>query len=125
MVPSLTIKAAGIFTALCVLALAFMYRPEPPPEDEYTMAIKIVSGFLLIVGPALLSTAIGRTYLKSDGRGAFKILYIVICSSAGLGVAEAASSLMPANVPAALCATSVLMMLAGGWIARFYYTGGA
>lgn len=105
--------------------MAYLYEPVSPTADHYAAVVKLAAGVLMVSGSMLLSSAIGRTLLKNAGKGAFKALYFASFSSAGIGVVEAASAMMPMNVAAALCAASVAFAIAGVWTVYFFRASGA
>jgi hypothetical protein len=124
MAVSLQLKAAGILAASCIFALAYTYEPVSSTGGVYDGVVKAAAGIFVVVGSVFLSAAIGRTFLKNRGRGAFKALYFASLSSAGVGVAVSASAFTPMNVNAALSALSIVLAVAGLSTFRFFQAGG-
>jgi hypothetical protein len=125
MAASIKLKAAGLLAVSGIIAIGAFYQPVYSPGDSYAATVKLAAGVSAIAGSMLLSSSIGRTFLKNAGRGAFKALYLASFSSAGAGVVEAASATVPMNVAAALCAVSVAFAIAGVWTVYFFKASGA
>jgi hypothetical protein len=124
MAVSLKLKAVSILAATCIFALAYIYEPATPAGSVYGSVVKAAAGAFVIAGSILLSAAIGQTFLKNRGRGAFKALYFAVLSSAGTGMAMFASAFTPMNVNVALLALSLVSAIAGVSMFRFFQAGG-
>lgn len=125
MAASMKLKASGILAASCIIALAYIYEPVSLTGSGYAPVVKAAAGISVIGGSVLLSTAIGQTFLKNNGRGAFKALYFASISSAGVGVVVSASAVAPMNVNIALFVLSLVFAITGVCMFRFFQAGGA
>jgi len=125
MAASMKLKAAGILAASCIIALAYVYEPVSSTGTAYDSVIKALAGIFVIGGSVLLSSAVGQTFLKNKGRGAFKALYFASLSSAGVGVALSVSAVAPMNINAALFVLSIVFAVTGASTLRFLQAGGA
>ncbi|HEY3421988.1 MAG TPA: hypothetical protein VGK13_02435, partial [Methanocellaceae archaeon] len=70
MAASMKLKAAGILAASCIIVIAYAYQPVASTYSVYGSTVRSAAGIFIIAGSALLSAAIGRTFLKNTGRGA-------------------------------------------------------
>lgn len=125
MAASMKLNAAGILAASCIIALAYVYEPVSSTNGAYDSVVKAAAGISVIIGSVLFSNAVGQTFLKNNGRSAFKALYFAALSSSGLGVAVFASALVPMNVNAAIFAMSLVFAVAGICMLRFFQSGDA
>ncbi len=114
--------ASGLLTALAIAAAALLFSPAGPPTDTYAVTVKLAAGALVAIGSLCLSYAIGGTFLRAGGRGAFKVLYWATFAGAGAGIAEAASGLAAANVPLAMALAA--LAYAGAGLQLLSFSGG-
>ena len=125
MAPSFLLKSAGLAVGTGIVMIALLYRPVPVSGGTYASVVKASTGVLILAGSLLLSSAIGRTVLTHDGRGAFKALYFASLSTAGAGVSESISAVLPVNMGVALLAISTLFATAGLSLVRFFKESGS
>ncbi len=122
MPPSMPLKGFGALTALAIASAALLFSPVEPPSDVYTVTVKLAAGTFVIIGSLCLSYAVGGTFLRAGGRGAFKALYWASFAGAGAGIAEAASGFVAASVPLAVALAA--LAYAGAGLMLSYYAGG-
>lgn len=120
---SLQLKAAGLISAIAIVAASAIYAPASPPGDRYQAAIRLAAGFLMVAGSLLLSRAIGGTFLRQGGNMTFKALYWAAMASAGAGLSEASSSFYAMDVPAAASLSAISFSAAGLMLLRFQKGG--
>jgi hypothetical protein len=119
---SMSLRALGMLTALAIALAALWPLAAAPPHDPYSMIIKLMAGSLAIIGSLYLAYAVGGTFLRGSGRGAFKALYWASIASVGAGMAEAASGFIVADVP--LAAAMAAFSFAGAGLMLIFYSGG-
>lgn len=110
---SALLKASGLAAALFIAFAAALMGPSSPPADNYMATIRLGAGSIMCAGSLLLSKAIGETFLRNGGRGAFKALYCASLASTAAGGCEAASAFMAINRAVALTSTAALLSGAG------------
>ena len=115
----LALKAAGLVSALAIVAASAFYAPVSPPGDRYQAATKLAAGILVAAGSLMLSRAISGTFLRQGGNSAFMALYWAVLASAGAGLSEASSAFYAMSVPAAALLTAVSFSTAGLMLLRF------
>jgi hypothetical protein len=119
---SILLKALGLLTALAIASTCFWPSAVAPRYDPYSITVKLAAGALAIIGSLCLSHAVGGTFLRGGGRGAFKALYWASLASAGAGVTEVASGFMAVNLP--LAVTMAALSFAGAGLMLLFYSGG-
>jgi hypothetical protein len=119
---SMPLRAIGLLTALAIALAAIWPSPVAPGHDPYSMTVKLAAGALAAIGSLCLSYAVGRTFLRGGGRGAFKALYWASLASGGAGIAEAASGFIAVNMP--LAAAMAALSFAGAGLMLLFYSGG-
>lgn len=120
---TLSLRAAGILSALAVVIAAALYMPARPPPDPYQAAMRLAAGLLLAAGSLSLSRAVGITLLKHGGNRAFKALYWAVLASAGAGISEASSAFYAMDVPLAVSLAAVSFSGAGLMLLLFQNGG--
>jgi hypothetical protein len=123
MSPSYLSTSIGVMAVCCIIAASFLSGPATPMGDIYGAAIKLIAGVSMAAGSLLLARAIGATFLRNRGRGAFKALYLAAFASAGAGLSEAVSGLFAVNVPLGISLATLAFTVAGIVLLLFY--GGA
>lgn len=116
---SLTLRAAGLLSAFCIVAASAFYMPALPPGDPYRASMRLAAGTLLAIGSMSLSHMIGKTLLRQEGNGAFKALYWASLSSAGAGASAAVSAFYAMDVPLAASLAAVSLSVAGLMLMQF------
>lgn len=119
---SILLRALGLLTALAIVFAATWHSPAMPTHDPYPVTAKLAAGALAAIGSLYLAYAIGGTFLRGGGRGAFKALYWASLASSGAGIAEAASGLIAVNVPLAVAMAA--LTFAGAGLMLLSYSGG-
>jgi hypothetical protein len=119
---SMPLRAFGLLAALAIALAAIWPSPAAPRQDPYSITIKLAAGALAVIGSLYMSYAIGGTFLRGGGRGAFKALYWASLASAGAGLAEVASGFIAANV--SLAVAMAALSFAGAGLMLLFYSGG-
>jgi hypothetical protein len=119
---SMPLRAFGLLTALAIASAAIWLSPAAPRHDPYFITIKLAAGALTVIGSMYLSHAIGGTFLRCGGRGAFKALYWASLASSGAGIVEAVSGFTAVNLP--LASAMAALSFTGAGLMLLFYSGG-
>lgn len=118
--PSFVLRLTGLLVVVAIVAAACICPAAMPPADDYRVIVKLASGLIAAGGSICLATAIGRTFLRSGGTGAFKAAYVAALSMAGPGLAEALSAFRPVDIGSALLTCCIVWVISGALWGRFY-----
>jgi len=116
---SLSLRAFSVLSACAIVVAGALYAPVPPPGDRYQAWMRLAAGFLLALGSLTLSRAIGGTFLRQGGNGAFKALYWAGLASAGAGLSEALSAFYSMDVPLTIVLCTIAYSASGLVLLRF------
>ncbi len=122
MPPSLSLRAFGLLTALVIVSAALYVSPADTRHDAYSATVTLLAGTMAAIGSLSLAYAVGGTFLRHGGRGAFKAIYWASYASAGAGFAEAASVIIPVNV--SLATSMAALAFAGAGLVALSFAGG-
>ncbi|HUL61417.1 MAG TPA: hypothetical protein VLT35_00015 [Methanocella sp.] len=118
--PPLTLRIVACVIALCVAAALLIGPAIAPAASGYQSAVKVFSGTIAAAGSLCLTRAVSQTLLRSGGTRTFNAAYLAATALGGLGLAEAASAVMPGNISYSLAACCIASTASGALWMKFY-----
>jgi hypothetical protein len=118
--PSLAVNVVAISLVAAVVLASLLGGPDTRYQGTYPDTVRALAGIALIVGPAKLAAAIGRTFLRSGGLPAYRASYVAALAGSGVGIAMLLSLAFPVSLASALVPYALAAACAGALWVRYY-----